>query len=102
MEAVCGTKHERLDRKSAHQGGRHLSCCGVCASVAFDCHRKVNIADDPSREDYAMLQSLDAVEVSPVLDSASTDAQAWESLSLGSVEQIRRAVPSLHVLERDV
>lgn len=55
---------------------------------------QVNIADDPSREDYIMLQSLGAVEVAPVLDSVFTDPQAWESLSLGNVVQVRRAVLS--------
>ena len=54
---------------------------------------QVNLADDPSREDYAILEDLEAIRLPPVLDPVFAEPQAWESVSLASVEQLRRPVP---------
>jgi len=41
-----------------------------------------NIADDPSREDYCLLEKLGAVRSKPVLDNVFWHAQTWAALSL--------------------
>ena len=46
---------------------------------------KDNIADDPSREVYKLLEELGAIQVDAKLDSEFEDAQAWSSLSLVGV-----------------
>ena len=46
---------------------------------------KDNIADDPSREDYSLLDKLKAVRVAPVLDEAFMQPGTWEALSISSI-----------------
>ena len=54
---------------------------------------QVNIADDPSREDYDIFRYLPegADRVDPVLDIDFAVPQAWESLSLSSLAKTRVA-----------
>ena len=42
---------------------------------------KENLADDPSRERYALLERMQAKRVEPTLDDRFLNAQAWCSLS---------------------
>ena len=43
---------------------------------------KENLADDPSRERYALLEQCGALSVAPKLDQRFSNAQAWESLMI--------------------
>ena len=51
---------------------------------------KDNIADDPSRERYGLLQRMGAIEIKPFLHPSFVASQAWVSLSV----VMRRTVPS--------
>ena len=44
-----------------------------------------NIADLPSRQEYALLEALEAEFVAPILDSSFWSPSAWESLSVRKV-----------------
>ena len=46
---------------------------------------KDNIADDPSREDYGLLDKLKAVRVAPVLDEACKQPGAREARGISSI-----------------
>ena len=43
---------------------------------------KENIADDPSREDYKLLEELQAVRVKAKFEACFLDPGAWEALRL--------------------
>ena len=43
---------------------------------------KENIADDPSRERYGLLELMQARRVRPFLDKVFLESQTWESLSV--------------------
>ena len=43
---------------------------------------KENIADDPSREDYELLEELQAVRVKAKFEACFLDPGAWEALRL--------------------
>lgn len=56
-----------------------------------------NIADDPSREHYCLLNSLGAVPVRPVLEDVFCAPQAWASVQLSKCRRLkRRPVPSVN------
>ena len=68
--------------------------------LGVHCFPQVNIADDPSREEYEVLHALadamelDTIRVAPMMDAAFIEAQAWHSLSVSNVARFRRTVPS--------
>ena len=45
---------------------------------------EANIADDPSRERYELLEKLGAIRRQATLEPAFVNAQCWEHLSLKS------------------
>ena len=52
-----------------------------------------NIADHPSREEYALLRKIGAKRLEPRLDSMFDNAQTWEALSIQGV--FERATPGM-------
>ena len=46
-----------------------------------------NIADDPSREDYALLEELGATWQAPVIPAYLTDTTLWEQIVLSDQRQ---------------
>ena len=49
-----------------------------------------NIADDPSREHYELLDKLGAVSIDPVLDHCFTKPESWEALQLQRCAAIQK------------
>ena len=49
---------------------------------------KENIADDPSRERYCLLQRINAEHVEPALHARFTDPSAWDALRLQVESQV--------------
>jgi len=49
-----------------------------------------NIADDPSREHYALLEKVGAVRIDPILDNCFVCPESWEALKLRPCEAIHK------------
>ena len=63
---------------------------------------KENLADDPSRERYALLRRMreqgnTVLAVPPRLDPVFEDAQAWKSLSTTAHAQLKGLAKVIHI-----
>ena len=64
--------------------------CGLFVSRVAS---KENIADDPSREGYSLVEKMGAKYVRPMIHKRFEDAQGWDALSLCCMIKARKFEP---------
>ena len=81
MFSVAGTAKEFDQNSIVHAIWKRLAELNVEMWVER-VPTKENLADEPSRERYALLEYMGARSIEPVLDDVFLEAQTWRALSV--------------------